>query len=324
MNQAERQSGSGAACWLAPVLGAVLVSLAGCSSGEVPVERSATDAIVELIVEPAQLTLRSGEQGLLAAQANDERRRAIGGAEFEFSVEDPALLSVTPQGVVTALGPAAAQTHVRVASWLTIRDVPVRILPGDAKRIEPLTPDLVEVVAGVAPKEPLRVRVLDDWGNPVPGYGLVAPDINGDALTSGLDGTASLPLPAMNRAGAGTYELHGAGAAGPRVRFTIKVAPAAPANAELLSHQVLEADGQQTLRFRLRVLDGFGNPVPAALAEVGFAGRSAARVEARADNAGVVSAELAMPKRAQDGTRLEVRFAVRSTPPVVLSLGARS
>ena len=85
--------------------------LAGCSQPAEEVAAAVREP-AEVIVEPVQLTLQAGGEAWLSAQANDASGQPIGGASFRFTPADAAVLKVSGQGLVTALGPVNAGTIV--------------------------------------------------------------------------------------------------------------------------------------------------------------------------------------------------------------------
>ncbi len=109
------------------LLAACGVQLAGCSKGPPP-PASVLATTVELIVEPAQLSLTPGDQAQLSAQANDASGAPIGGAHIRYSVADARVLQVTDRGLVTSLGPATPRTEVIIASGRSEKRVPVNVV----------------------------------------------------------------------------------------------------------------------------------------------------------------------------------------------------
>ena len=119
--------------------------LAGCSRSPPPPTASVVAATVELIVVPAQLSLRAGDQAQLSAQANDGAGIPIGGAHFRYSVADPRVLRVSDRGLVTSLGLVAARTEVIIASGRSEKRIPVSVIAAPEPEVSStVTPQLTQ------------------------------------------------------------------------------------------------------------------------------------------------------------------------------------
>lgn len=221
-----------------------------------------------VLVQPASLTLQAGADAQLSAQVNDERGEPIGGAAIRFEAEDPKVLKVTANGRVTALGRAVAQTTVRVESGPRETRVPVVVRPGPPARFVPLVEVRQSVAAGAAPPSPAAARLLDDWGNPLPGVAVSVErpgaDVAGEQVTTDVQGRVSVDWPALTRAGAARMVLRPDGAAAPAAEFEVDVrsGPAAGLALERADPQPdAEVNAGSSVTVNARVEDAFGNPV---------------------------------------------------------------
>jgi hypothetical protein len=241
------------------------MSLAGC-------ERTPAPALVaeayELICEPPQLSLTAGAIGMLAARANDALGQPIDGASLQFSASDPRLLRVTAQGKVTSLGPAG-HTSILIASGSRTLTVPVIVHAGPAHRFEALEPMQRAIVAGTPSKEPVKVRLLDSFDNPVSSAPVVFKAASDPPVslssTTDADGIAAIELPAINRAGHFILDVRDSRIQQVSLALDVQVDAAAPA---VLVPVKVPASGPVALfadfEVVLQVCDAFGNPVPNA------------------------------------------------------------
>lgn len=273
--------------------------LAGCQQetqqGNAPLAEP-----VEVLVVPDRFSLPAGGEIQLAAQANDTAGEPIGGAHFQFRAEDPRVLHVSELGMVTSLGPLAAQTHVVVASGRREKRVPVTVVPGKPQQLEILAGDRQTVRAGESPREPLTLRVVDARRNPVAGAQLlVSSDLDGMSdrtVLTGPDGLAAITLAPASRAGEHSVAAAISGDAPLRAAFHLRVVPGPPESIKLIS-----ASGAERLpvvkvpAVALQVVDRFGNPVPGVRlqATIGAArGRKPNPVLAESDASGSVVIKL--------------------------------
>lgn len=280
----------------------VVVLVSGCAQ-EPAGAATGTPEPAGIIVEPAELRLAAGSAGELAAQVNDAAGQPIGGAEIRFSAVDDRVLEVSRRGTVTSLGPAA-RTAIVVASGRSTQRVPVEVVAGPPQRIEKLGGDGQTVHAGMAPGEPLAVRVLDFAGNPLGGFALVLEAEDGAALAgeavTGQDGRATIELPSFAAAGSRRLRVRGRDSGTPSETTQLDVRPGAPAVVEVSCAQRESGpQGEQRLALGLHVRDAHGNPAAdAALQAILDAKEPAA--EFRTDAAGFARLQLplASSKRA--------------------------
>jgi adhesin/invasin len=250
-------------CALSSALMLVAMAVAGC-------ERTAGSTKApeahELISDPARLSLTAGARGVLATRANDAGGTPIDGARLEFSASDPRLLRVTAQGEVTSLGPAG-RTSILIASGSRTLTVPVDIVAGPAHRLEAVGASQRAIAAGTPAKDPIDVRLLDSFDNPVANAPVVFeaaidPPVS-LSTTTGADGVATIMLPAITRAGHFTLDV--SNSENPQVSLTLDVQVNAAAPAALVAVNV-PASGPVALfpdfELALQVRDAFGNPVP--------------------------------------------------------------
>jgi hypothetical protein len=294
------------------------LALLGCGR-EPAVPAAPIRQAFEIVVEPAHLQLQAGGTGQLSAQANDNAGQPIGGASIRFRAADTKLLRVTDQGLVTSVGPATAQTQVVVISGRLERLVPVVVVPGPPQRVEKLSGDGQQVVAGEVPPALLVARVLDGSGNPLAGVTLTVESAAGAVAPAELvtadDGSVRLQVPRLTRAGADIVVMRSHDAPGVAESFQILVAPGPPSELQLE-----QADGTSLVPSRpgdqptLKVTDAFGNPVADVALTVQVEGDAGAAINARTDSAG----NLLLPVQAGKGPlRLHVQLtdspAVKAT-----------
>lgn len=298
------------------LLAGVFALAAGCSRTPPPpsLPERAT-AIV--LVDPAQISLRAGAAAQLAVQANDASGQPIGGARFRFMAADPKVLQVSDRGLVTALGPAIAQTQVVVASGRAEQRVSVAVLPGPPQRIEKLDGDVQTLHAGETPR-PLSARILDGWGNPIDGVPIsIEPAATifppRDQL-SGADGSVHVDLPALTRAGAAVVAMHPKGSATPVESFRLQVAPASPARLSLVAAPAGSGSPKGSAEgVRLLVSDPYGNPVPDVTVRARMSKSDKNPASARSDNDGV--ATIPVPRSSQ-ASRTKLDFDLVDFPGV--------
>lgn len=294
--------------------------LTGCGQGAHPGNALPAEP-AEVLVVPDRLSLPAGGEIQLAAQANDTAGEPVGGAHFQFRAEDPRVLRVSPLGLVTSLGPLAAQTHVVVASGRREKRVPVAVVPGKPHQLEIVSGDRQTVRAGESPREPLTLRVVDARRNPVAGAQLLlSSDLDGmtdGKVLTGPDGRAAITLAPASRAGDHSVAAATSGNAPLRAVFHLRVVPGPPVSIKLIS-----ATGAERLPVRkvpvvaLQVIDRFGNPVPgvAVSATLGAVrGKKPTPMLARSDASGGVVVELPDAVRA---TRVTLQVDLPDTAAV--------
>jgi hypothetical protein len=244
-------------------------SVAGCAD---PAARAATTpppAITSLQTFPAALDLVPGESAQLQSQADDALGRPVGGAQFSFRSDDPALLTVDELGHVVARGPAG-RTSVWVSSATARLQVPVRVRAGPPVELRLTSDEVLRVVAGEPAAGPVAVRLADAAGNAVSGavlrFSVGAAPYAHEAATA-EDGTASWVPELPPRAGAGTIRVETA--AEPRLEISVDTLVEAAAVAQLLDAPGAESVPQPApaLVGSVRAVDAFGNPVTGVAVE---------------------------------------------------------
>jgi hypothetical protein len=247
---------------IASALMVLAVALAGCVRTSGP----AVAETAQLISDPAHLSLSAGASGNLAVRAIDAAGQRIDGASIRIDVADPRSLRATALGEVTSLGPAGP-TSISITSGSHSLTVPVDVSAGPAHRFEAVEAGPRVATAGRPRKDPVGVRLLDAFGNPVANTAVrfeaaIDPPVSISAAT-GANGIASAALPTITKAGPFTLNVHVSGL--PQVSLPLDVRVNAAAAAALEPVKV-PASGPVALfadfELVLRVRDAFGNPVP--------------------------------------------------------------
>lgn len=210
-------------------------------------------------------------------------------AELVSDEHGVACTSVVANHVAGAFTIAASSGAVDVPALTTLTNRPGA--PASSALVRGAVPAQTTTVGRAFP-HPLSLRVLDEYGNPVPGVAVTfaAHDADGGgyhaALSSGLattddDGVAEVNASAGHVAGWERIRIQ-IGALPPTVAFTLSGAPDVPTTLTvdpLATAQSAEVGGRSFARpLGVTVADRFGNPVPGVA--VSFAGPSAG---ARAD-----------------------------------------
>lgn len=316
------------------------MSLVACTDQDpAPAPASRVPSVAAVVVVPAVLSISAGEDAWLAAEARDAAGQPVGGASLHFRAEQPEYLRVGDNGRVSALGRAVERTWVRVSSGAREARVPVSVRPGAPHSVEVLGGGTQQVVAGDAPSEPVRLRVLDRWDNPLPGVELRAvpqagtdPSKEDGALARALPpirtdtrGIAQLTLPVLPQTG--TLELQFAPVAASDVEadriaaastavatVRLEVRPGAAAALALsLAAPVEDAAAQSARALEARVRDAVGNGVPGVELAVFCDGAAEPCATGRTNASGMATLTLA-EVRAPPGARL--RVVVKDDPSV--------
>lgn len=299
------------------VLAVTLVALlsAGCSREAAPAPDFAQPEPYEVLVEPQQLELEAGGIGMLQAQVNDTRGQPIGGATVQFRSENPDLVRVTDQGRVTAVG-GTGRAVVIATSGPRERRVPVQIKPGPPQRLEKVQGNPQNAIAGAAFADPVVVRAVDAFGNPIAEVALTL-EISGDepmrlAAITGPDGAASFALPAVTEAGLLAAVVSSDRDSNLATAIELTVLPAPPTKLVPIEMPIesLGTASADDMEIAFEVQDEFGNPVPGVSVSMVAGDRSGQTVPAQA-------------KSAQDGsvrTRWQIKDAAASTLTLTASL----
>ena len=264
--------------------------------------------------------MQAGGSGELAAQVNDAAGRPIGGAPVRFSAEDPRALRVDADGTVVSLGGPTGVYIVVAASGARSKEVAVHVSAGTPHHLEKISGDGQSFIAGEVPAQPLVVRAVDAWGNPVPNAALefssAATQPPASSLT-GAEGLASITPPSLERAGSSQFTVRLAGRPELPATFDAQVSAAAPATLDGSARAPAEAAATGDVALELRVRDTFGNPVPGVELRLveprEFSGVTAARTDALGN---AVIELTAVPLR---GRRRPGAFVVAAAAPSALS-----
>jgi hypothetical protein len=273
---------------------AEFLCVTGCARA--PREPMARAEAVEVIVEPSQLSLQAGSAARLAAQVNDASGQPIGGAALRFVADDASLLRVGDTGLVESTGRAVMQTFVVVSSGVRSRRVPVSITAGPPERVEKLSGDGQQIVAGTAPQD-LVARVSDAWANPVAGIEMVLrsespmPPI---VVTSDATGVVQIKLPAIRQAGSAVLVVNPRDRPQSAVRFRLHVTAAAPARVTAETKATPQANGVAVIA---RVNDAFDNPVAGATLRITASPAVTGELEKTSDAGGSAEFVLGLPAR---------------------------
>lgn len=221
---------------------------------------------VSLTLIPSEFTLNAvGDTKDLTATVYDALGNVID-TTVQFEPSDPAVVTVTAAGKVTATGVGVASVTASLGSLTKTSEVNVFPVGTD---VQPVSGNLQSAVVGTALPEPLVVQVSDPGGNPVPGIEVSFTVVSGggsltvDSAITDANGRASTVLTLGNRTEAINRVAVLAGGVG-STEFTATGLADVPQEA-----QVLTGDGQMqpvgtTLPIDLSVLvrDQFGNGVP--------------------------------------------------------------
>jgi hypothetical protein len=236
---------------------------AGCDGISGPARIAETS---RLVCEPERLSLTAGASGNLRARANDDAGRPIEGASIRFSVADPRLLRVTNLGEVTSLGPAG-RSSVLITSGSHSLIVPVDVSAGPAHRLEAVGAGRHAMSAGTPSQNPVEVRLLDAFGNPVANSRVlfeaaIEPPVSLSTATD-VNGIAAASLPAITRACSFILNAHTLDTRHIALPLEMQVKAATPSALEAVN---VPPSGPVALfpefELVLRVRDAFGNPVP--------------------------------------------------------------
>ena len=126
----------GSRCTVAVVMA---VALVGWSCGSTA--PSATPQVAEVLVSPSTSTLAPNAQLPLRAQVQDGSGDIVLDAEVTWTVQDPAIVSVSPAGVVTALAVGTSQVAASSLGKSGLAVVTVKAESSDPGTVDPGTVD---------------------------------------------------------------------------------------------------------------------------------------------------------------------------------------
>lgn len=115
--------------WRTPPGGLLLVAAAVLAACEAEVVTPARVATVEVL--PAEITLSEGEDRVVSAIVREREGRKLSGHQVVWSVDDPGIASVTPEGVVEAGTPGTTLIHATVEGITGTASVTVLAGPGE-------------------------------------------------------------------------------------------------------------------------------------------------------------------------------------------------
>lgn len=244
------------------LLCAVSLLAYACGDSTSPVEGKP----VSLTLIPSEFTLNAvGDTKDLTATVYDALGNVID-TTVQFEPGDPAVVTVTAAGKVTATGVGVTSVTASLGSLTKTSEVNVFPVGTDVQKV---SGDLQSAVVGTALPDPLVVLVSDPGNNPVPGIEVSFTVVSGggsltvDSATTDASGKASTVLTLGTRAGPINRVAVLAGGVG-STEFLATGLADVPQDA-----QVLTGDGQiqpvgTTLPIDLAVLvrDQFGNGVP--------------------------------------------------------------
>lgn len=116
-------------------------------------------------ITPASLALSTGTARALGVTVRDESGSPIGGAQVFWATHDPSIVTVSPQGIVTAVGAGTTQVAASKGGKSAVAPVTVSALPPALVRVTPTTSS---VITGAS--TPLTANVLDAGGGLMKGY----------------------------------------------------------------------------------------------------------------------------------------------------------
>ena len=269
----------------------VCLLLAGCGqSPPVPQAAMTPHAVVAF---PTTVQLAAGSSAQLQAQVNDMNDQPIGGASIVFRSQNPDIIGVSQDGVVSALGPVGVAA-VQIASGVRVVEVPVRIVAGAGAVLEATQAPAATAQAGT-PLGNVTVQLRDQFNNPVPGAALSwKPDDLGGliefaSVTTAADGTGTARWTAATSTGAHTLEVRSGDL--PPLVLNTSIIPGPPVAIQLRSDPLqigASATVGDTLQIQAQVVDQYGNGV--------------AGVELALDASGACTAKATLQQTDDDGT----------------------
>ena len=180
--------------------GAVLLGLTGACGSTEPRIPSA----ISLSVSSVSLTA-VGQTQQLVPSVTDQDGQALDGADVSWTSGNGLVATVSPSGLVTAVGSGSTQVTATAGSATAIAQVTVTQVP---TQLEKFSGDGQSGPAGTTLPAPLVVQVNDAGGNPVQGRTVTFTVADGDGSTgagtavTGTDGRASTTFTTGSVAGA--------------------------------------------------------------------------------------------------------------------------
>lgn len=139
---------------------AVLVTALGALAASCDHSVTTTGGQIRSIeITPAALALNPGATRALSVIVRDESGSPLGGAQVFWSAHDPSIATVSPQGIVTAVGVGSTNVAASKGGKSAVAPVTVSALPPALVRVSPTTST---VIAGASIT--LSADVLDAGG----------------------------------------------------------------------------------------------------------------------------------------------------------------
>lgn len=308
------------ACFARTRTCALVLLAVGCGKDPVPEAPPTTPAAV--VVTPKKLTLRAGNSAQLSAQSNDASGQPIGGAPLAFASRNPGLLTVSPYGLVTSVGPVGTDA-VTVTSGPRSARVLVTIVPDQPASIEKESGDGQSTAVTKVLADAVVVKVVDSQGNPTGGSTVTFVASGGGAAAPSIvhadaQGFAKTYWTLGKAAGVQTLTASSPGLLNSPLTFTAVGVAGPPAKLALgrpLPVRVLSGD---VIKVAARVTDEHANGSP-GVAVTFTAGKGAGSVTPESvttDAAGLATATWTPDKKALP-QELTAQVASVAGPPLV-------
>ena len=250
------------------------VNITGETDGVVsaPVVVHVTAApVASVVLTPAgPVNLAVGSALQLNAAALDATGAPIDGQTLTFATSDPSRLSVSPTGLVSAIGLVGPVTVTASAGSVTSAPVTVQVTVGPAATVSKFSAEPTNVVAGSSVSDSIRVVVRDAGGNPVPGATVAFAVAGGGGAISPASGTTDASGHAAARFVTGTKvgtntATATVGGLAPAT-FNVATIAGAPVSAAVVTNDsvagLFVVDSAAKAQMSVVGNDANGNPVP--------------------------------------------------------------
>jgi hypothetical protein len=242
----------------------ILAAVGNCGGDGGPSEPSVP---ADVSLDPTNLPFNAlGQTQQLTATVTDQRGNPITDASVSWSSSDPAVVTVSPEGLVTAVGAGSAVVTAEVAELSATAAVSV---VQAVAAFEAASGNAQPGVAGETLALPLIVRATDALGNPIAGLEVQFEVTQGGgsvlpaSATTQADGTASCVFRLGNTVGGAQQVTVSVAGASTTATFT---AAATESPAEVVpfagNGQTARPGAAVPLAPSARVVDGDGTPVP--------------------------------------------------------------
>lgn len=252
--------------------GDVNITAAAGSVLSAPVVVHVTAApVASIVLTPAgPVNLAVGSTLQLNAAVLDATGAPIDGQTLTFATSDPSRLSVSPTGLVSAIGLVGPVTVTASAGSVTSAPVTVQVTVGPAATVSKFSAEPTNIVAGSAVSDSIRVVVRDAGGNPVPGatvafaVGGGGGSISPATGTTDASGHAAARFVTGTKVGANTATATVGGLA--PATFDVTTIAGAPVSAAVVSNDgvagLFVVDSAAKAQMSVVGNDANGNPVP--------------------------------------------------------------